>query len=97
MLISHTTIVFTRYIILSWQHRQQGDSRTLGGLFLAMCDELGELDWVVALTQLLEILNGVAEKANKRIAKMITCQLSQWMNALPNYIKVYLPISICES
>jgi len=97
MLISHTTIVFARYIMLSWQHRQQGDDRTLGGLFLAMCDELAELDWVVALTQLFEILNDVAEKANKRLAKFIKCQLSQWMAALPNYIKVYLPISICES
>jgi hypothetical protein len=97
MLISHTTIVFARYIMLSWQHRQQGDVRTLGGLFLAMCDELAELDWVVALTQLFEILNDVAEKSNKRIAKFIKCQLSQWMATLPNYIKVYLPISICES
>lgn len=97
MLISHTTIVFARYIMLSWQHRQQGDDRTLGGLFLAMCDELAELDWVVALTQLFEILNDVAKKANKRIEKLIKCQLAQWMATLPNYIKVYLPISICES
>ena len=97
MLISHTTIVFARYIMLSWQHRQQGDARTLGGLFLAMCDELAELDWVVALTQLFEILNDVAEKANTHIAKFIKCQLSQWMTTLPNYIKVYLLISICES
>jgi hypothetical protein len=97
MLISHTTIVFARYIMLSWQHRQQGDARTLGGLFLTMCDELAELDWVVALTQLLEILNDVAENANQRIARFIKCQLSHWMATLPNYIKVYLPISICES
>jgi hypothetical protein len=55
-----------------------------------MCDELAELDWVVALTKLLEILNGVAEKANKRIAMFIKCQLSQWIAALPYYIKVYL-------
>lgn len=81
MLISHTTIVFARYIMLSWQHRQQGDTRSLGGLFLAMCDELAELDWVVALNQLLEILNGVAETASKRVAKFIKCQLSQWIAA----------------
>ncbi|WP_223226443.1 MULTISPECIES: transposase [Sporomusa] len=97
MLISHTTIVFARYIVLNWQHRQQGDDRSLGGLFLAMCDELAELDWVVALSQLLEILTGVTQTANKRVAKFIKCQLSQWIAALPNYIKLYLPISICES
>lgn len=97
MLISHTTIVFFRYILLSWQHRQHGDARSLGGLFLVMCDELADLDWVVALTKLIEILNGVAEKVNKRIAKFINCQLSHWIAVLPNYIKVYLPISLCES
>jgi len=62
-----------------------------------ICDEFADLDWVVALTKLLKILNGVAEKADKRIAEFIKCQLSQWIAALPNYIKVCLPISICES
>jgi DDE superfamily endonuclease len=31
LLISHTTIVFTRYIVLSWQNRCNTDDRTLGG------------------------------------------------------------------
>jgi hypothetical protein len=31
LLISHTTIVFTRYILLSWQQRCNTDQRTLGG------------------------------------------------------------------
>lgn len=61
MLVSHTTIVFARYILLSWQYRQYSDKRTLGGLFLAMCDELSCLDWAVALQQLLKILNDVSK------------------------------------
>ena len=32
-LISHTTIVFARYIVLSWQNRCNTDQRTLGGMF----------------------------------------------------------------
>lgn len=31
LLISHTTIVFSRYIVLSWQNRCNTDQRTLGG------------------------------------------------------------------
>jgi hypothetical protein len=45
LLISYTSIVFSRYILLSWQHRQNTDQRTLGGLFLALCDEVSNLDW----------------------------------------------------
>jgi len=48
-LISHTTIVFARYIVLSWQNRCNKDNRTLGGLFYDLCDEIDELDWAIAL------------------------------------------------
>jgi len=97
LLISHTTIVFTRYILLAWQHRQNTDDRTLGGLFLALCDEVSSLDWAVALQQLLEILNGISQKVNKSISKLIKSQLQHWIAGLPSYIKPYLPSSGCES
>jgi len=97
LLISHTTIVFSRYILLAWQHRQNTDQRTLGGLFLALCDEVSSLDWAIALQQLLGILNCVSKKVNKSIANLIKSQLQHWVEGLPNYIKVYLPISCCES
>ncbi len=51
-IISHTTIVFTRYITLAWQHRCSTDDRTIGGLFYELCDEVSELDWAIALQQL---------------------------------------------
>ena len=97
MLISHTTIVYTRYILLAWQHRQNTDERTLGGLFTALCDEVSELDWVVALQQLLEILNDVTKKAGRKLSEFIKSQLQQWVMALPAYIRVYLPNWSCES
>ncbi|CAG7659042.1 IS4 family transposase ISDha5 [Paenibacillus allorhizosphaerae] len=34
LLISHTTIVFSRYILLAWQHQQSTDARSFGGLFI---------------------------------------------------------------
>lgn len=96
-LISHTTIVFTRYIVLSWQNRCNADDRTLGGMFYELCDEINELDWAVALQQLIELLEDTLKHTNKRIQKLIKSQLQQWITGLPNYIKVYLPISACES
>jgi hypothetical protein len=96
-LICHTTIVFTRYIVLSWQNRCSTDQRTLGGLFYELCDEISDLDWAVALGQLLELLQDVLKESNKKIQKLIQSQLQHWIAGLPNYIKVYLPISVCES
>ncbi|WP_078430643.1 transposase [Alkalihalobacterium alkalinitrilicum] len=96
-LICHTTIVFTRYIVLSWQNRCSTDQRTLGGLFYDLCDEISDLDWAVALGQLLELLQDDLKESNKKIQKLIKSQLQHWIAALPNYIKVYLPISVCES
>ena len=75
MMIGHTTIVFFRYILLAWQHRISIDKRTLGGLFLALFDEVAVLDWAVALNQLVEMINGVAKKTNQRLSKLIRRQL----------------------
>jgi hypothetical protein len=96
-LISHTTIVFTRYIILSWQNRCSTDDRTLGGMFYELCDEISDLDWAVALQQLIELLEDVLRKTNKQVQNLITRQLQLWIAGLPNYIKGYLSISVCES
>ena len=97
LLVSHTTIVFARYILLEWQHRQSTDQRTLGGLFYLLCDEVSALDWMVALQQLIEMINEVIKKTGKKLTKMIQSQLQQWIAGLPSYIKAYLPISCCES
>ena len=97
MLVSHTTIVFSRYILLAWQHRQSTDDRTLGSLFLALCDEVSELDWAVALSQLVELMKDISRKTGKRMSNWIRSQLQQWIDALPNYIKAYLPDLLCES
>lgn len=96
-LISHTTIVFSRYILLSWQNRCSTDNRTLGGMFYELCDEINELDWAVALQQLIELLEDALDKSSKKLKRLIKSQLQQWFSALPNYIKVYLPDLSCES
>ncbi|MET3210819.1 UNVERIFIED_CONTAM: hypothetical protein ABIC26_003780 [Paenibacillus sp. PvR008] len=97
LLVSHTTIVFSRYILLAWQHRQSTDQQTLGGLFYLLCDEVSTLDWAVALRQLVELLNELATQVSKNISSLIKSQLQNWLAGLPSYIKAYLPISDCES
>jgi hypothetical protein len=62
-----------------------------------LCDEVGTLDWAIALQQLLDLINEIATKAGKKLSALIQRQLQQWIAALPNYIKACLPISYCES
>jgi hypothetical protein len=65
LMVSHTTIVFSRYILLAWQHRQSTDQRSIGGPFYLLCDEVGTIDWTVALQQLVELINEIATKGFK--------------------------------
>lgn len=74
LLISHTTIVFSRYIVLFWQNRCHTDHRTLGGFFYELCEEIQDLDWAVALQQLVELLQDTLKKTNSRIKKIIENQ-----------------------
>ena len=56
MLVSHTTIVFLRYMMLSVEHRNSNDLRTIGGLFYSICDEVKDINLSEALVLILSIL-----------------------------------------
>lgn len=95
MLISHTTIVFARYLLLEWERRHNNDARSLGGLFYLFCDEIRDMDYKTALQQLmLFVLNIVDAKSELGI---VICQLQDWIEGLPNYIKALFPKLGCES
>ncbi|WP_302847501.1 hypothetical protein [Paenibacillus sp. yr247] len=51
---------------------------------------------MIALQQLLDLLNEVAATASKKLSKLIKSQLQQWIAGLPSYLKAYLTISSCE-
>lgn len=82
LLISHTTIVFSRYIILSWQNRCNTDQRTLGGLFYELCDELNELDWAVALQQLIELLEDTLKQKSSKTNQKSTSAMDRLSSQL---------------
>ena len=54
-LIAHTSIVFMRYMFLSYQCRMETDHRTFGELFYAHCDEIADISFVEALFNLLTL------------------------------------------
>lgn len=95
MLVSHTTIVFTRYLILEWERRENNDERSLGGLFYYFADEIRDMDLKSALQQLmafvLDVLSGKLEHS------LALCLLRNWLNELPSYVKALLVQPRCES
>jgi hypothetical protein len=96
-IIIHTTIVFTRYIILPRQNRISTDNRTLGGMFYELCDEINELDWAVALQQLIELFEDTLQHTIKTLKTLIQSQIHNWFEALLSNIRAYLPNLSCES
>lgn len=60
-MISHTTLVFTRYILLEWSRRNEQDPKTIGILFFLMCEDVKDLDTLTALQQLLELIETLSQ------------------------------------
>lgn len=55
MLIAHTTIVFMRYMFISYRVRMASDHRSFGDLFYACCQELDDIGFVEALHRILTL------------------------------------------
>jgi len=53
---AHTAVVMTRYIMLATQKRQNEDPRSLGELFYLMYDEIVDIRFSDALTQILNLI-----------------------------------------
>lgn len=96
-MISHTTLVFTRYILLEWQRRNEQDPKTIGHLFFLMCEDIKDLDMFTALQQLLELFETLSKDNASLTKKFLKNQLSQWFQTLPSYIRGSLSFSMCES
>jgi len=95
LLISHTTIVYTRYLVLEFERRNNNDERTFGGMFYLFCDEVKDIDLMTALRQLMIFAFSMLTKIPNQDA--LNCQVIEWIKQLPNYIKALWPISLCET
>jgi len=96
-MISHTTLVFTRYILLEWQRRNERDPKTIGHLFFLMCEDIKDLDMFTALQKLIELFETMSKGSVSLNTKTLISQLTQWFESLPSYIKGSLRFSLCES
>lgn len=98
-LVAHTTVVFSRYILLAVEQRRATDDRTAGGIFYDCCDELDDLRFSQALMLALQLLRQTL--SDLFVAGTAKLEFSSlWKNfiaALPCIYKVPLSISGCET
>jgi hypothetical protein len=86
MIISHTTIVYCRYILLEWLRREEKDTKTFGELFFHFCDDIQDMDLVTALKGLMNLF---AEQLNTVSSNIETTksQLQYWINQQASFVK----------
>lgn len=94
LMISHTTIVFVRYILLEWLRREEQDVKTFGELFFQMCDDVRDIDFKTALQSLVSLFVDFTNIKDIIEVNSIKCQLQQWINQQASYIKA-LFVDLC--
>lgn len=87
MMISHTTIVFTRYIILEWLRRNKNDEKTFGELFFMFSDDIKDMDFTTALQSLMSLFIEQINTAATEVAETVKCQLQQWIASQATFIQ----------
>lgn len=86
-MVSHTTIVFTRYITLEWIRRRQNDQKTYGELFYMFCDDIQDMDLTNALQSLMALFVNITTDISAEITSMIKSKVSEWMSTQALFIQ----------
>lgn len=86
-MVSHTTIVFTRYIILEWMRRNENDQKTYGELFFMLCDDIQDMDLTNALQGLMSLFTDMVTMVSADITEMLKSKVEDWMKSQPLFIQ----------
>jgi len=92
MLDAHTTLVFARFIMLSYEKRKCEDVRTLGALFRHCCDGLQDMAFIQALTLVLDTLKSVLSKDPMLTKEHVLKIVDSFIAALPCVFKEKLAL-----
>ena len=87
MMIAHTTIVMTRFILTEWLRREENDQKTFGELFFICCDDIQDMDLITALQNLINFVLDWANEVKSVSVNMVKNQLQQWISRQAAFIK----------
>lgn len=86
-IVSHTTIVFTRYILLEWIRRNQNDQKTYGELFFMFCDDIQDMNLTNALQGLMSLFTDIVSIVPVDITEILKSKVDDWMASQPLFIR----------
>ena len=86
-MVSHTTIVFTRYIILEWIRRNRNDQKTYGELFYMFCEDIQDMDLTTALQGLMSLFTDMSAMISADITDILKSKVSNWLMSQPLFIQ----------
>lgn len=85
--VAHTTIVFTRYIMLALRTREEQDPRTIGQLFFLCCDELEDIRFAEAILLVLDCLKASLTEEPVLSEEMVQSLLDRVFDNFPAFLK----------
>lgn len=86
-MVSHTTIVFTRYTILEWIRRNQNDQKTYGELFFMFCEDIQDMDLTNSLQSLMALFVEHISTLSADITSCIKSKVTEWMLSQASFIQ----------
>ena len=96
-LVTHTSIVFIRYIMLAVVARRNADPRTFGELFYACYDEIQDMTLMEALSLLLDLLKSTMKNFLVLSEDKVKELLIYFVNSLPAWLREKVLLLNCES
>jgi hypothetical protein len=91
-LVASATLVCCRYIMLELVKRENVDSRTLGTLFHAVCDEMRQISFTEALALLLKFLEDTLKSVIGLCKEQVQLLIDRFVGTLPTVFKKRLLI-----
>ena len=86
-LTAHVAIVFTRYMLLAMEQRQNEDQRTLGELFFFLVDEMADITFNRSLGILMDALMASLQENLKLSDEQLTAFTTDFEARLPEYLR----------
>lgn len=86
-LTAHTAIVFTRYILLALEQRQNEDQRTLGELFFFLVDEMADITFSHSMRIIMEALMASLQELLKLTDEQLSEFVTDFESRLPKYLQ----------
>ena len=86
-LTAHVAIVFTRYMLLATEQRQNEERRTLGELFFYLVDEMADITFRRSLSILMDALMASLQELLKLTDEQIEAFIADFESRLPEYLR----------